>query len=75
MPGWQEKLNLSLLGEFSVLYSALEVPPISSLSGHFRGAFVGSGWSRAAARPALVVAGLYVADGGAVPVNVGSTPA
>jgi hypothetical protein len=58
MSDWTAKLNgLSFRG-FPELYASLEVPKISSFNGYYRGTFVGPGWLRASAGPALVISGL-----------------
>jgi len=58
MSGWAEKLNQMRLGDFPGLYSSLDVPEIVSLSGYYRGSFVGPNWLQKIAGPGLVISGL-----------------
>lgn len=51
-------LNQRSLSSFQELFHTLAIPNISALSGTYRGDFVGPGWVRALAGPALIVGGL-----------------
>lgn len=52
------ELNEYSLHKFRELFASLRVPEATSISGRYRAAFVGPGWLRTAAGPALVVSGL-----------------
>lgn len=52
------RLNQLSLHQFRALFSSLPVPEPGSLPGTYRAEFVGPGWLRAAAAPALVFTGL-----------------
>jgi hypothetical protein len=73
MSDWTAKLNGLSLGEFPDLCASLKAPKISDFAGNYRGTFVGPGWLRVSAGPALAVSGLggwwgkhFEADGRAV---------
>jgi hypothetical protein len=73
VPGKKDELNRLKLKDFPEIYGALENPDIASLTGYYRGTFVGPGWLRAAAGPGLVISGLrgwwgkfFSGDGNAV---------
>ena len=51
-------LNRRSLSSFPALFATLAVPAVSALDGRYRGHFVGPGWVRALAGPALVLGGL-----------------
>lgn len=51
-------LNQRSLASFQDLFATLAVPEIPALAGTYRGSFVGPGWVRALAGPALVLGGL-----------------
>lgn len=51
-------LSQRSLASFPELFRKLAVPTVSDLSGSYCGNFVGPGWVRALARPALLVGGL-----------------
>lgn len=52
-----EHNQYSLRG-FRRLFASLAVPETESLAGKYRGVFVGPGWVRALASPALIISGL-----------------
>ena len=58
MTDWTTQLNQLKFKDFPELFGGLSVPLPASLSGTYRGSFVGPGWLRALAGPALLVSGL-----------------
>lgn len=67
------ELNSLSLKQFRDLFVSLLVPDMTSIRGVYRAAFVGPGWLRTSARPALVLSGLggwwgkeFSADGTAI---------
>lgn len=58
MTDWTSKLNQLSFSQFRPLFSTLTVPPTVSFQGVYRGSFVGPGWLRALAGPALALNGL-----------------
>lgn len=52
------ELNRMPLGYFRALFASLPVPSADELRGTYRAAFVGPGWLRASAAPALAITGL-----------------
>jgi hypothetical protein len=50
--------NSLSLKQFRDLFTSLPVPETDSLRGVYRASFVGAGWLRASARPALALTGL-----------------
>ena len=51
-------LNQQSLSHFKGLFASLDPPPFQALTGVYQAAFVGPGWVRALAGPALKVTGL-----------------
>ena len=52
------ELNQYPLKKFRELFTSLHIPEATSIRGRYRAAFVGPGWLRTAAGPALVLSGL-----------------
>lgn len=52
------ELNQYPLRHFRSLFASLELPDPQTLGGKYRGSFVGPGWVRALAKPALLMTGL-----------------
>ena len=52
------KLNKIPLRKFPDLFSSLRIPESESIRGRYRATFVGPGWLRSVAGPALVISGL-----------------
>ena len=53
-----DELNQYPLRKFRDLFASLSIPAAESIRGTYQAAFVGPGWLRAAAGPALVITGL-----------------
>lgn len=58
VPESTARLNQLALHQFRALFTSLPVPEPGSLAGTYRAEFVGPGWLRASAAPALVLTGL-----------------
>jgi hypothetical protein len=52
------ELNQYSLRRFHRLFASLAIPETDRLAGRYRGVFVGPGWVRALAAPALIISGL-----------------
>lgn len=73
MENQENKLNTMPIKQFHNLFKSLPVPVVESLPGAYRAAFVGPGWLRSSAGPALSMSGLggwwgkeFFEDGSAV---------